>query len=222
LIAVARINPYLCPSEVNDRPRIENDVPSNYPLNYAVNMGTWKVWDPARRRGGPGAFFPESKLKTNSFRDGLSKTMSFAEVKAFTGYERNAGLTDELPIPVTAADLPAGGQGKYGRQYFENTGHTEWVDGRAHQSGFTTTFTPNATTAPDRTDGISIDWTNMQEGKSDSVVTYAAVTARSYHPGVVNVSMMDGATRTVSDSIDINLWRAASTRKGGEPSHSLD
>ena len=74
----------------------------------------------------------------------------------------------------------------------DNTGHTEWVDGRAHQIGFTTTFTPNQVVSPNRVGERSIDWTNMQEGKSDEAVTYAAVTARSFHPGIVNVSTMDG------------------------------
>ena len=213
-LAAYRVNPYLCPSEPNDVQRYENDLPTNYPVNYAVNLGTWMVWDPVTKKGGPGAFYPESWLKTQSFRDGLGKTICLAEVKAYTPYERNAGATGELPLPSSAADLPAGGQAKYGAQLMENTGHTEWVEGRAHQSGFTTTFTPNAKVQPEGVGNRSIDWNNMQEGKSQTVPTYAAVTARSYHPGAVNVVMMDGATRAISDDVDLAGWRAESTRKG--------
>jgi hypothetical protein len=111
--------------------------------------------------------------------------------------------------------LPAG-EGKYGPAREQNTGHTEWVDGRAHQIGFTTTFRPNADVRPERVGERSIDWTNMQEGKSGTVRTYAAVTARSHHPGIVNVAMMDGATRAISDDVDLQVWQAASTRKGSE------
>ena len=47
--------------------------------------------------------------------------------------------------------------------------------------------------------------------------TFAAVTSRSYHSGgVVNVAMMDGSVKGVSGDIDLLVWRAASTRDGGE------
>jgi hypothetical protein len=112
--------------------------------------------------------------------------------------------------------LPSGGEAKYGPDLADNTGHTEWVDGRSHQIGFTTTFTPNRVVTPSRAKPYSIDWNNMQEGKSDRIVTYAAVTARSHHAGIVNVSTMDGATRAITDDIDLLIWRALSTRKGRE------
>lgn len=215
-IASYRVNAYLCPSDTNDVQRLEGELPTHYPLSYGVNMGVWKVWDPAKRRGGDGAFYPESWLKTKHFRDGLSKTLCLAEVKAFSPYERNAAASGELPIPSTPEDLPAG-QAKYGELREQNTGHTEWVDGRAHQIGFTTTFPPNYQVTPSRVpNNLSIDWTNQQEGKSDKIVTYAAITARSHHPGVVNVSMMDGSTRSIGNDVNLDAWRAASTRKGLE------
>jgi prepilin-type N-terminal cleavage/methylation domain-containing protein len=216
LLSGYRVNPYLCPSEPNDVPRLKDEVREHYPLNYAVNLGTWFVWDPARRKGGQGAFYPESWLRSRDFKDGMSKTLCAAEVKAYTPYERNASIGGELAVPRTPDELPPG-EAKYGPSRGDNTGHTEWVDGRGHQTGFTTTFAPNAKVSPARVGDRSIDWTNMQEGKSKSVVTYAAVTARSFHPGVVNVAMIDGATRTVTDDVDLSVWRAISTRKGHEP-----
>ncbi len=214
-IAAFRVNPYLCPSEPNDKPRYGSDGErENYPLNYGVNMGVWKVWDPAKRKGGEGVFYPESWLRPRSIADGLSKTLALAEVKAFTAYERNAGISGELPIPQSAEDLPAGGQQKFGPPLEKNTGHTEWVDGRCHQTGFTTTFPPNAWVSPVRTQGRDIDWTNQQEGKSDTTITFAAVTARSHHAGLVNVAMMDASVRAVTDDVDLSVWRAASTRRG--------
>jgi prepilin-type processing-associated H-X9-DG protein len=41
--------------------------------------------------------------------------------------------------------------------------------------------------------------------------------ARSYHNEGVNVLMMDGSVRFVTDAVDLSLWRAISTRAGGEP-----
>jgi hypothetical protein len=57
----------------------------------------------------------------------------------------------------------------------------------------------------------------MSEGGSLTAPTFAAVTARSYHGGIVNVGLMDSSTHTVQDTIDLSLWRALSTRNGKEP-----
>jgi hypothetical protein len=56
----------------------------------------------------------------------------------------------------------------------------------------------------------------MRDGESTTAPTYAAVTSRSYHVGIVNVLLMDGSVRSVSDNIDLGVWRAAGTRSGGE------
>ncbi len=100
----------------------------------------------------------------------------------------------------------------------DNTGHTEWPDGRVHHSGITTVFTPNTAVDYVHTDGrtYDIDYNSMQEGKSATQPTYAAVTARSYHPGIVNVLWMDGSSRSISDLITPTVWRALGTRSGGE------
>jgi prepilin-type processing-associated H-X9-DG protein len=34
---------------------------------------------------------------------------------------------------------------------------------------------------------------------------------------MVNVAMLDGSVRSVSESIDLPVWRAAGTRGGDEP-----
>jgi len=40
--------------------------------------------------------------------------------------------------------------------------------------------------------------------------------ARSRHPGGVNVGFADGSIRFVSSTVDLNVWRAAGSRNGGE------
>jgi hypothetical protein len=110
-----------------------------------------------------------------------------------------------------------------GGTFKANSGHTEWVDGRAHQIGFTTVFRPNTKVlCTNSSEEFDVDWTNWQEGKglagSSPVLTktYAAVTSRSRHGGGVLVSMMDGSVHWVEDTIDLGVWRATSTRNGGE------
>ena len=96
-----------------------------------------------------------------------------------------------------------------------NTGHTEWGEGSAQQTGFTTTFKPN-TVVPYTSGGQSydIDFTNMTEGGSTTAPTFAAITSRSYHVGSVNVAMMDGSVHTVPNAIDLTVWQGMSNRDG--------
>ncbi len=215
-----RIPTYVCPSDVNDTVRIKNDAPYIYPQTYGFNFGTWLVYDPASGRGGDGAFYVNSRTRPADIRDGLSNTLAAAEVKAFTSYFRNTSDPGwNVPTsPAQVAGLASGGQFKLGPATNSNTGHTEWCDGRVHHSGITTVFTPNTYVEYAHSDGntYDVDYNSMQEGKSATQRTYAAVTSRSYHPGVVNTCLMDGSCRSVSETIDLAVWRALGTRQGGE------
>src|SRR5690606_16631676 len=133
-----RVPTLLCPSEPNDRTRIDGSGnPEHYPVTYGFNGGTWQVFDPATGRGGDGAFFPNSSTRPRDFTDGMTNTLCFADVKAFNPYLRDGGSGPATPPTSPAAISGLGGSFK------AESGHTEWVDGRTHQTGFTTTFTPN-------------------------------------------------------------------------------
>ncbi|MEX2121267.1 MAG: DUF1559 domain-containing protein [Pirellulales bacterium] len=230
-LSAMRTPTYLCPSEVRDEVRIEAGAPVHYPINYAVNMGIWFVWDPAAETGGPGAFYPNSRLTAGSFPDGLSFTLAAAEVKGWNPYYRNKGeikanldaVWDPMIHPIWQPVDPAAVCTLAG-DFKTSSGHTEWVDGRAHQIGFTTLLRPNERVLCTENFVVyDVDWNNWQEGKdfadggAGDPPTYAAVTARSYHGGIVNVAMMDGSIRSIDDQIDIGVWRAISTRDGKEP-----
>ncbi|MHB8970042.1 MAG: DUF1559 family PulG-like putative transporter [Pirellulaceae bacterium] len=205
-LSAVRVPTYLCPSEIRDEPRLASGVPEHYPLNYAVNEGIWFTYNPASRQGGDGAFYPGSRLRHGDFQDGLSNTLAAAEVRAWNPYFRNASLPNpSYTVPSDICGL--------GGQFKEDSGHTEWVDGRVHQIGFTSAFTPNTPVLCAVGDKIyDVDWTNMQEGKSGSINTYAAVTSRSYHPQGVQALFMDGSVRFMTDGIELTTWRAVSTR----------
>jgi prepilin-type processing-associated H-X9-DG protein len=106
----------------------------------------------------------------------------------------------------------------YGGDFRADSGHTEWVDARVHQAGFTTVFGPN-TAVPFESGGVTydIDFNASREGATANRITYAAVTARSYHSGLVNALLMDGSVRTFRSDITAAIWRALGTRSGGEP-----
>ena len=206
-VSALRIPTYLCPSEARDEPRLSGGEREHYPINYGVNQGVWFTFDPQRQQVGDGAFFPGRGARAAEIVDGLSNTIAAAEVKAWNPYYRNAGLSQPA-MPQEPEDICG-----LGGQFKTNSGHTEWVDGRVHQIGFTALFTPN-TAVPCLIDNriYDVDWTNMQEGKSAKVSTFAAVTARSYHAEGVQTALMDGSVRFTPDTIDLHVWRALATR----------
>ncbi len=209
-----------CPSEQNQSAKMVGAVIDNWPLNYAVNIGTWFVWDVTTSKGGNGAFYPNSKLSTASFSDGLSKTICMSEVKHFNPFMSKANLTN----PTMPTD-PASVCGLGGTFSSTSFAHQEWTDGRMKETGFTATFAPN-TLVPCTQGGIpyDMDWINASEvaptappaAPATGAVSYSVVTSRSYHSGLVNVLFMDGSIHSVSDGVDLKTWQALATRAGGE------
>ncbi len=186
------------------------------PTTYGFNFGRYFVYDPASRRGGDGLFFPNSFLRLAAITDGTSNTLLAAEVKAWTPYTRNGGPSSTT-IPSTQAEAEAivasGAQ-------FKNTGHTEWPDGRVHHTGVTSAMPPNAEVH--YTNGsetyLQMDFNSWQEGKLgvQGPPSYAMITSRSYHTGIVNVTLADGSVKSLSENVELAVWRAYSTRSGGE------
>ncbi len=217
LITTTRVGSLMCPNEIHDQVRLDGPSPTDYPLNYAVNVGEWFIYDPVENRGGAGAFYPNARLGPQHMPDGLSNTLAMAEVRSYTPAFRDSGAgTDTLPtLPSEICAL--GGQAKMGPTLMENTGHTEWYDGRSYHAGFTSLFTPNRSVACTVSGAVyDVDWVSMRERKSATQKTYAALTARSYHPGLVHCLLLDGSCRAMSDTVQQAVWRALSTRAGGE------
>ena len=61
-----------------------------------------------------------------------------------------------------------------------------------------------------------IVFNSMRKARSATLPTYAVVASRSYHTFGVNLLLMDGSARTVSDSVVLEVWRALVRRAGGE------
>jgi prepilin-type N-terminal cleavage/methylation domain-containing protein len=216
-----KIDVYSCPSDpLAGQPRDPGSGKVNlWPTTYGFNYGTWFVFDPVSGRGGNGLFFPNARLSFRDAIDGSSNTLLAAEVKAWTPYTRNGG-PGNTNIPQTIADAQAAISTGTSFKLNPATGHTEWPDGRVHHSGFTVTLPPN-TNVPFSNGGVTydhVDYNSWQEGRdgSNGSPTYAIITSRSYHTGIVNALLLDGSTRSVSENIDFSIWRALGTRSGGE------
>ena len=212
-VAKIRVDVYMCPSEINDRARVTPNI-TYYPLNYGFNEGTWFIYDPVSGKYGDGAFAPNYKAKPGDFTDGMSNTLALSEVKAYQPNVWDTMNPSTLGVapPNSVADISS-----YTGGTFDQNGHTEWVEGDVHETGFTTTFAPN-TNVPYSNGGqtYSIDVTSLRDGESITLPTYAAVTSRSYHTSLVNAALMDGSVRSFRDTTAQPIWRAYGTRAGGE------
>lgn len=215
-----KIPMFICPSEPKAIPR--QDPPLvHFPLNYGANMGSWMIFNPSTTQGvgGDGAFIVGRNVRINEIMDGTSQTIAFSEVKAYTPYLRDGGNPSAAAtaMPTTTSQVV-----NYGGTFKSDSGHTEWVDARVHQSGFTTSFAPNTKFA--YTNGgteYDIDFNSMREGLSPTSITFGTVTSRSYHSGVVNAVLMDGSVKSIPNSIDPVVWRALGTRAGGESTQGV-
>ncbi len=221
-VQTLRVAVFNCPSDPNGD-TIHDAGPGEgfvRPLNYGFNIGTWFVYDPRSQVMGPGVFHPNSFFSTSAITDGLSNTLCAAEVKSFQSCILNTA-TPSAQIP-SGLDwihaLTGAARFELGADLQDNGGHVEWVDGPVHETGFTTTFTPNQKVFYEHTDGrrYDIDLSSRYEGTSRTLPTYAAVTSRSFHNGLVNVVYLDGSVHVVADTIELPIWRALSTRGGGE------
>jgi prepilin-type N-terminal cleavage/methylation domain-containing protein/prepilin-type processing-associated H-X9-DG protein len=96
------------------------------------------------------------------------------------------------------------------------TGHD--VRGRmwnpARQGGtlFSTLHPPNSRSDPDRLHYCQ----NIPPAPCTATTTEINLTARSYHPGVVNALFGDGAVRPIANGINADTWGGLGTRAGGE------
>ncbi len=219
-ITSKRVATYICPAEVNDKgsgtdPTYGN---KNWTLNYAVNLGTWAVLTNKAMgmQGANGAFSPNRGFRPGDFTDGMSNTLGLAEVKSYTARIMSSTNTTTYPTPPPPPSSP-GDLTAYSLGAFDSSKHThaEWVDGKVHETGFTTVFPPNTLVSyPSGGTTNDVDFITATEASLGD--TYAAVTSRSYHTGGVNVVLMDGSVRFITNSIAPMTWRNLGTRAGGE------
>jgi prepilin-type N-terminal cleavage/methylation domain-containing protein len=208
---------FRCPSDISRESEAAGDSVKR-PISYAANFGTWFIYDPQTGKGGDGAFVANRGLAPADFLDGLSQTVAFAEVRSSTCYLANGGEPNSpnSPPPLDPAEVIA-----YGGQFWSGgnrAGHTDWLDGHIHQTGFTTVFSPN-TVVPYTDadwDTYNVDFVSSLEGRWGNQLTYAAVTSRSGHPHLINALSMDGSVRSVRDDIQPSVWRSLGTRAGGD------
>lgn len=214
-----------CPSEAR---KLGSTPTCNYRYNNGVtfcsavpwfddstNQNPWSTNCANELNGVAGGMFTDRAMSAASLLDGLSNTAAFSErvlgdldgtliregdfrrTVPQTPNETTASILASctLNLPLTAnhtSDM--------------SIGPGAWTYGHHNKTLYNHLFTPNSPIRDCSTNVSAVDGNN--EG--------AIATARSYHPGIVNVLMGDGAVRTVSNTINLAVWRSVGTRAGSE------
>jgi prepilin-type processing-associated H-X9-DG protein len=151
------------------------------------------------------------QTRDRDFSDGLSNTLFFSE-RLVGDYATNTSAVDEF--------TPA-------RDPFLTEAQIETIAEAEAACSSPPSLTPPHDSyggAPWLYSGWRFTWYNhIRTPNSPSldcetgIDSNGAVTARSYHPGGVNVAFGDGRARMLANAIDLNLWRALASRANHEP-----
>lgn len=222
-VAGLTVSILLCPSEHNIRVA-QHGFGLAGVSSYGFCMGDWYVWGGFSSPQNRSAFTTNYSRRWAEFSDGSSQTLLASEAKTYQPYLRDCGglslIKDPNNVPPPNAD-PMAVAPEYagGSCNLAGSGHSEWIDGHVHQTGFTTAWPPNKKT-PGGANRVDADLSGVRELNGGP--TFAAITARSYHPGGVNALFGDGSVRFVKDSIHGNTWRALGSIAGGEVVSATD
>ncbi len=83
------------------------------------------------------------------------------------------------------------------------------------KSGLTWLFGSPTTTTYNHVSGINMPFVDCIGNNGVDIVSMAS--ARSQHPGGVNVGLADGSVRFVRNGVALQVWRALGSKAGGEP-----
>jgi prepilin-type N-terminal cleavage/methylation domain-containing protein/prepilin-type processing-associated H-X9-DG protein len=191
-----------CPSDP------QGNVPAGWGgNNYAGNYGTGIVWQ-QDASGANGVFYHVTGVKGCRFgdvTDGLSNTAGFSE--RLKGDWSNAVVTPRTDLinPKSVAPTTpdqamtmcrASNPNDISLQWYSNFG-SNWIQGNQD------VMYGHASMPNDRLCAFPQNSTQTMP-------------ASSAHTGGVNVLLMDGSVRFVTNSISVPTWRAVGTRNGGE------
>ncbi|SIO56237.1 prepilin-type N-terminal cleavage/methylation domain-containing protein [Singulisphaera sp. GP187] len=215
------IQTFICPSEVRSDRENNGTFGVVGPTNYGFCLGDWFVF--AGPDGGPlprCAFGPNISRNWAAFTDGTSNTLLMSEVKNWQVNVRDCGklslINDPNNVPAPTAD-PATVAPEYQGTGcgVKVEGHCEWPEVAVHHIGMTTAWPPNKKTpggpgfaTPD------VDLNSQRERIGGP--TFAAITARSYHPAGVNALLGDGSVKFVKGTVNGWIWRGLGSVAGGE------
>jgi prepilin-type N-terminal cleavage/methylation domain-containing protein/prepilin-type processing-associated H-X9-DG protein len=146
---------------------------------------------------GDGVFLLNNPVGFRNLTDGSSSTAAFSE--SIIGDGQNVALTPQRQaVQLAGSSVPTAGACTAG-PWIGKRGD-RWINGGYLSTAYNHFAAPNSAT-----------W-----DCSNASNNFGLKTARSLHPGGVNVLTCDGSGRFVTGAIDITAWQAIATRDGGE------
>lgn len=201
---------FLCPSDPGDLK------PGN---SYRATVGPFPFeFDDSPRRpgGGHGAFVGFDGTTASDFTDGLSQTVGFSERLLGSGprssFDRErdywfSGIWDlRPPADSDEAASACAALRSAAPEWWPRAGE-DWFSARYAETLYNHVGPPNWEEAD-----CSL---NLPTGYPGDL-SGGAISARSHHPGGVNVLLMDGSIRFVTQGVNLPIWRALASRAGGE------
>ena len=189
---------FQCPSDVRPEPAGWGGVQTFGKGNYLANNGVGPM---SEWHDGPGHYFPLRRENTGLFY--INSWLSMAEIP--DGTSQTAMVSEIRTNNDTKGN------------FHDGRGIMHYPEGPLYQHN----FTPNSLVP----DNVRTSWCVTRPevpciGRFPSHNTRKyTVTARSYHPGGVNLLLADSSVRFVADSISLDIWQALSTPEAiaGEP-----
>lgn len=210
----------LCPSDTSPRDFLHAQGGRMSVCNYGFCQGDWYVWGGFQNaQQTRSAFGPNMSRRLAEFSDGLSQTLWMSEGKAHFPYYRDcptlANINDPNNIPSPTADPYTVAPEYRGGCALRIEGHNEWVESGVHHAGFTTAWPPNKRIQGGPNGELADVDINSRREKIGGP-SFAAITARSHHPGGVNALFGDGSVHFVKNSTSGFVWRSLGTVAGSE------
>lgn len=212
----------LCPSDNGQQVK-----PGMGSTNYAMCAGS------GGGGGTPfstdGCFYVNSKTRYSDIADGSSQTIIASESLLGTDTPRSGtgAFTDVSPqrtykfvLSFTSTPALTDAKCNSATLYNSSAGNGNdprgfaWCSGEYRCASYNHYYPPNAATL-DCITSVTVDPT-PPPARPILYSAYGWRAARSFHPSGVNVLLADGSSRFVQETIDLSVWKALSTRSGGE------
>jgi prepilin-type N-terminal cleavage/methylation domain-containing protein/prepilin-type processing-associated H-X9-DG protein len=197
------INTYVCPSDVQNR-----IIPDFGPTNFVGNAGTGTINGGSFRIDAgtnlpEGVFFDQKSVRLVEITDGLSQTAAFSETIKGNGQDTTGSGPQDRKLQIRVigtSSTPTDPTSCNGATQWVGDRGREWVRGSFIMTAYNHFYPPNSR---------EMDCTNP--GRAIAITS-----ARSFHPGGVNMLICDGHVQFIKDSITLSTWRSISTRNGAE------
>jgi prepilin-type processing-associated H-X9-DG protein len=207
-VSRTRIALFLCPSDSGIKSFV---APNSYRGNQGVGPDPRPI--PEFPDSGNGVFCTAGlspyPVKMQSFIDGVGRTAMFSErfvgsgAPNFQNRERDVYLIRVGIRTASAAVLACAATANLPEPGSYSLCGKSWLFSGIHHTAYTHAMTPNST---------------ISDCLAFTIIPSGLTTARSSHGGSVNVVMADGSVQSVTQNVDLNVWRALGTRAGGETS----